>query len=54
MADPPHPETREPGPDGGHNGRPRWVFVLGIILAIVLLGLIIVLHLSGTIGPGSH
>ena len=35
-------------------GTPRWVVVVAIGLAIALLGLIVFLHLSGTIGPGIH
>jgi hypothetical protein len=43
------------GPDqGAPNGTPRWVVVVGLVLAIALLGLIVFLHLSGAIGPGSH
>jgi hypothetical protein len=42
-------------PDQGTpSGAPRWVVVVGIVLAIALLGLIVFLHLSGAIGPGTH
>jgi hypothetical protein len=42
-------------PDQGHpTGPSRWVVVVIIGLAIVLLGLIVYLHLSGAIGPGVH
>ncbi len=59
MADPPHsPEAEDDaggGPDrGAANSTPRWVFVLGIIIATALLGLMVFLHLSGTLGPGVH
>ena len=60
MADlPAHPETAggpEAGPDsapspGGRPGRPA---VVGIALAAGLVVLMVVLHLVGVFGPGSH
>ncbi|MGH2804133.1 MAG: hypothetical protein ACRDL4_13965 [Thermoleophilaceae bacterium] len=43
------------GPDRGSVTRtPRWVFVLGVVIAIVLVLLFVVLHLTGTLGPGAH
>ena len=57
MADPPrHPGTEENagvGPDGGAASKtPRWV--LGIVIGIALIGLMILLHLTGILGPGAH
>ncbi len=59
MADSPRsPETEDDSSRSPHGGAakstPRWVFVLGIIVAIALLGLMIFLHLNGTLGPGAH
>jgi hypothetical protein len=43
------------GPErGAASSPPRWVFVLGIILAIALVGLVVFLHVTGTLGPGIH
>jgi hypothetical protein len=59
MADLPRfPQTdddadRDPG-HGAENNRPRWGLVVGIIVAIALIGLIVFLHLTGTLGPGTH
>ena len=41
-------------PEDASRGTPRWVVAVAIILAIALLGLIVFLHLSGAIGPGTH
>jgi hypothetical protein len=59
MARPPrYPDTGDEtgvGPERGPTGGPpRWVAVVGIIIAIGLVALMIVLHLSGSIGPGAH
>lgn len=43
------------GPDRGSTAStPRWVSVVGIVIAIVLLLLLVGLHLSGALGPGLH
>ncbi len=58
MADPPRsPNTDDDrrGADGpAASSTPRWVLVLVAVVAIVLLGLMVFLHLTGTIGPGLH
>jgi hypothetical protein len=55
---PPYPDTGDDtgvaSDRGSSTGTPRWVSVLGIIIAIGLVLLIVVLHLTGTIGPGTH
>jgi hypothetical protein len=57
MTDPPrHPGTDGnggPGPEGP-GGASRWRVVLGVTIAIALLVLIVLLHATGTIGPGAH
>jgi hypothetical protein len=35
-------------------GTPRWVSVLGIVVAVGLVVLFFVLHLTGVLGPGAH
>jgi hypothetical protein len=56
MADPPH--SRETDDDtrrgGTASGTPRWLVILVVIVAVALLGLLVFLHLTGTIGPGLH
>jgi hypothetical protein len=59
MADPPrYPQDEEDtgaGPDrGAGSSTPRWVFVFGIIIAIAVIGLIVLLHLTDILGPGVH
>jgi hypothetical protein len=59
MADPPRsPETQDKadrGADGAAaSSTPRWVLILVAIVAVALLGLMVFLHLTGTLGPGLH
>jgi len=58
MTDPPRHRGTDgddgPAPEGPPGGGPRWKVVLGVTIAIALLVLIILLHLTGTIGPGTH
>jgi hypothetical protein len=59
MADPPpYPDSGDDagvGPDRGPPaGMPRWVVVVGIVIAIGLVLVVVVLHLSGIVGPGAR
>jgi hypothetical protein len=61
MADlPSHPDTdndndNDLGPrHGPTTGTPRWLTVLAIIIGVVVVVLLIVLHLTGVVGPGGH
>lgn len=59
MADP-HPDPDSEDDPGGRFDRrsttstPRWMLVLGVVVAIGLIALFVVLHLTGTLGPGVH
>jgi hypothetical protein len=59
LADPPrYPENEEDSgvnPDRGPaKSKPRWVFALGIVIAIALVLLIVLLHATDTVGPNAH
>lgn len=60
MADlPSHPDSDHeaggvPGRGPNTGGTPRWVSVVGIIVAIVVVVLFAALHLTGVLGPGAH
>lgn len=63
MADPlPEPDLDPNGHDnvdapyghGSTTGRPRWMRVLWIVVALGVVALVIVLHVTGTLGPGAH
>jgi hypothetical protein len=34
--------------------QPRWLRILVVIVAVAVLGLMVFLHLTGTLGPGPH
>ena len=55
---PPYPDSNDDSGVGTGQGSPpatpRWVAVLGMIIAIGLVLLFVVLHLTGSIGPGAH
>jgi len=55
---PPYPDSNEDTgvePDReSTTGAPRWVSVFVTIVAIVLVLLFVVLHLTGTVGPGGQ
>ena len=62
MAGPPsYPDTGVTGqasgtpPGGGRRaGRPRWQTAAIVIIVIALLAALVILHLTGTLGAGSH
>ena len=39
---------------GSTTGTPRWVSMVGVAVAVGLVLLLVVLHLTGSIGPGAH
>ena len=62
MTGPPsHPDTGIAGqasgtpPRGGQRaGRPRWKTAAIVAIVIALLAVMVILHLTGTLGAGSH
>lgn len=51
--DPPNaPAAQAPHPPAA--SRPRWVTLIAIAAAVLFVGVIIVLHLTGAVGPGAH
>jgi hypothetical protein len=52
-----HDTSEEAGVETGRRsaGEPRrWVTALGIVVAVGLVVLLFVLHLTGVLGPGAH
>jgi hypothetical protein len=62
MAGPPsYPDTGTTGQDSGtppgsgqRAGRPRWKAAAIVGIVIVLLAVMVILHLTGTLGAGTH
>jgi len=62
MTGPPsHPDTGitgqasgTPARGGQRAGRPRWKTVAIVAIVIALLAVMVILHLTGTLGAGSH
>jgi hypothetical protein len=55
MADfPAHPDSGTDPDAEAAPARPRWKTVLLVAVAIAVLALFIVLHLTGVLGPASH
>jgi hypothetical protein len=50
---PKHPETNQPD-EPGHGTGARWGTVLVLVLVGALLVTIVVLHLTGVVGPAGH
>jgi hypothetical protein len=36
------------------DGPPRWLTVLGVVVAVLVVLMFVVLHLTGAVGPGVH
>ena len=47
-------EVGEAPDSGPAPGAPHWLSVVGLIIAIVVVLLVVILHLSGAVGPGAH
>ncbi|WP_256790089.1 MULTISPECIES: hypothetical protein [Frankia] len=59
MADLPfHPDRdNDPGaasPRGSTGRKPRWKSVTVVVLAVAVVALFVVLHLTGVVGPAEH
>ena len=57
MAGPPsHPDIGTAGQDSGpaRTARPRWKTAVIVVIVIAVLAAIVILHLTGTLGAGTH
>jgi hypothetical protein len=52
---PPHPDTGITDQGSGQStGWPRWRTTAIVIIGLALLVVMVIVHLTGTLGPGSH
>jgi hypothetical protein len=53
-----YPDTGDTGGKGrkrrSGGGTPRWITVLGVAVAVLVVLMFVFLHLSGAVGPGVH
>ena len=50
-----NPSSTDHGAAGSAGGaRRRFAVVIGIVIAIAVIGAVVYLHVSGAIGPGLH
>ena len=57
MADPPsHPDIGITGQDSGpaDTQRPHWKTAVIVVIAFAVLAVVVILHLTGTLGAGTH
>ena len=59
MADPPaHPDTADEAGEGAGTppapGRPRWQLAVLTAVAVAVVLTIVILHITGVLGAGSH
>jgi hypothetical protein len=50
---PPHPETDQPAPQRPTAGV-NWAVLVVVVVVGTLLALMVILHLTGAVGPGAH
>ena len=48
------PGSGPPPGSGQRTGWPRWKMAVAAVIVIALLAVMLILHLTGTFGPGSH
>ena len=51
---PNHPDSGAPAPDAASARRKSWPKILGIAAAVIAIAIVVVLHLTGVLGPAGH